>query len=261
MDRHSRPRVQTRRAGFTLVELLAVIAIIALLAGLLIPVIASSTHAARASSCLANVRALQMAHLSYAEAHKGFLADARLPHGGADLGSAESFVATLQPFLDNQLQVMRSPLDASPHWSRQMGGQGVPVPGSKSRFRQTSYGINNHLSREFSALGALDPARVTDRISRVPNPAMTVHTVCMATTGDFAGADHPHVEEWGEGAASATIARAQISIASVGGTPAADARSNYGYADGHVATEMFGRVYAGEQANALDPFVARTFRP
>jgi prepilin-type processing-associated H-X9-DG protein len=90
---------------------------------------------------------------------------------------------------------------------------------------------------------------------------MTVHTVCMATTGDFAGADHPHVEEWGEGAASATIARTQLSIASVGGTPAADARSNYGFADGHVATEMFGRVYAGEQANAFDPFVARTFRP
>jgi prepilin-type N-terminal cleavage/methylation domain-containing protein/prepilin-type processing-associated H-X9-DG protein len=261
MDRLSWPRARARRTGFTLVELLAVIAIIALLAGLLVPVIASATRAARASSCLANVRALQMAHLSYAEAHKGFLADARLPHGGADLGSAESFVTTLQPFLDNQLQVMRSPLDTSPHWSRAMGGQGVPVAGSTSRFRQTSYGINNHLSREFSAWGALDPARVTDRIGRVPNPAMTVHTVCMATTGDFAGADHPHVEEWGEGAASATIARTQLSIASVGSTPAADARSNYGFADGHVATEMFGRVYAGEQANAFDPFVARTFRP
>ncbi|MBM4007001.1 MAG: prepilin-type N-terminal cleavage/methylation domain-containing protein [Planctomycetes bacterium] len=261
MDRQFRPRVQTRRSAFTLVELLAVIAIIALLAGLLIPVIASSSRAARASACLANVRALQMAHLSYAEEHKGFLADARLPHGGADLGSAESFVATLQPFLDNQLQVMRSPLDGSPHWSVEMGGSGVPVTGSTSRFRRTSYGINNHLSREFSALGALDPARVTDRIGRIPNPAMTVHTVCMATTGDFAGADHPHVEEWGEGAASAMIARTQLSIASVGGTPAADARSNYGFADGHVATEMFGRVYASEQANAFDPFAARTFRP
>ena len=261
MDRLSCPCARARRAGFTLVELLAVIAIVALLAGLLVPVIASATRAARTSSCLANVRALQMAHLSYAEAHKGFLADARLPHGGADLGSAESFVHTLQPFLDNQLQVMRSPLDTSPHWSRAMGGQGVPVAGSTSRFRQTSYGVNNHLSREFSAWGALDPSRVTDRIGRVPNPAMTVHTVCMATTGDFAGADHPHVEEWGEGAASATIARTQLSIASVGGTPAADARSNYGFADGHVSTEMFGRVYAGEQANAFDPFVARTFRP
>jgi prepilin-type processing-associated H-X9-DG protein len=142
-----------------------------------------------------------------------------------------------------------------------MGGQGVPVAGSTSRFRQTSYGVNNHLSRDFSALGALDPSRVTDRIGRVPNPAMTVHTVCMTTTGDFAGADHPHVEEWGEGAASATIARTQLSIDSVGGSPAADARSNYGFADGHVATEMFGRVYLGEQANAFDPFVARTFRP
>ena len=83
MDRLSWPRARARSAGFTLVELLAVIAIVALLAGLLVPVIASATRAARTSSCLANVRALQMAHLSYAEAHKGFLADARLPHGGA----------------------------------------------------------------------------------------------------------------------------------------------------------------------------------
>jgi prepilin-type N-terminal cleavage/methylation domain-containing protein/prepilin-type processing-associated H-X9-DG protein len=259
MDRSS--RTHACRTGFTLVELLAVIAIIALLAGLLVPVIASATRSARTSACLSNVRSLQQAHLSYAESNKGFLADARLPHGGADLGSQQSFVVTLQPFLDDQTQVMRSPLDASPHWSRPMGGQGVPVPGSRDRFRQTSYGINNHLTREFSAWGALDPARMTDRIQRIANPANTVHTVCMATTGDYAGADHPHVEEWGEAPASASIARTQLSIAAVGGSPAADARSNYGFADGHVATEMFGRVYAGEQANAFDPFVARTFRP
>lgn len=260
MNRSPR-RLSVRRPGFTLVELLAVVAIIALLAGVLVPVIASATRSARTSACLANVRSLQMAHVAYAESHKGFLADARLPHGGADLGSQQSFVFTLQPFIDGEVRVMRSPLDASPHWSREMGGQGVPVPGSKTRFRQTSYGLNNHLSREFSPWGALDPARVTDRLQRVANPAATVHTLCMATTGAYAGADHPHVEEWGEGAAAASVAGTQVSIASVGGSPAPDARSNYGFADGHVSTETFGRLYAGEQANAFDPSIARTYRP
>ena len=251
-----------RRTGFTLVELLVVVAITALLIGLLLPTVRSVQRSARVTSCLANLRSLQAAHLSYAETHKGWLADARLPHGGADLGSTESFVTTLKPYLDDPSRVMRSPLDESPHWPASMGGQGIAVPGGGGkRFRQTSYGINDFLSREFSPWGALDPGRVTDRLSRISSPATTVHTLCMATTGGFAGADHPHVEEWGPATNAPAIARTQVFINAAGSDATADGRSNYGFADGHVATESFGRLYAGEQANAFDPFCARTCRP
>ena len=252
-----------RRTGFTLVELLVVVAVLALLVGLLLPTVRSVQRSARTSACLANIRAIEMAHISYAEANKGFLADARLPHGGGDLGSTESFVTTLRPFLDDQTRVMRSPLDDSPHWPVLLGGQGIAVPGSGGkRFRQTSYGINDYLAREFSPWAALDPARLTDRLQRIPSPASTVHTLCMTTTGDFAGADHPHVENWSNGTRAGTIAATQIGSGWAGGAAStSDARGNYGFADGHVATEIFGRLYVGEESNSFDPFIARTFRP
>lgn len=256
------PSVAAARRGFTLVELLVVVAIVALLAGMLLPALRSVRHASRTSACLQNIRSLERAHLCYAETHKGWLADARLPHGGSDQGSQESFVTALMPCLEDQARVMRSPLDASPHWSADDGGRGLPVPGSKSRFRRTSYGINNHLAREYSAWGALDPARVTDRLSRIGSPANTVHTVFMAETGDYAGADHPHVEEWGDGAQAAAVASTQVAIGVVAGRAGtADAVGNYGFADGHTSTEMFGRLYRSEAENAFDPVPARTFRP
>lgn len=257
------PRRARRRPAFTLVELLVVVAVIALLVGLLLPTVRSVQRGARNASCLANIRALEMAHLAYAEANKGFLADARLPHGGADLGATESFVVTLKPYLDDQARSMRSPLDDSPHWPASLGGEGLAVRGSAGkRFRQTSYGINNHLCRTFSAWAAIDPARLSDRLQRIPSPATTVHTLCMAATGDFAGADHPHVETWGSGTRAGPLAAAQVGTGWAGGTAStSDARGNYGFADGHVASETFGRLYIDMNANAFDPLTARTFRP
>ena len=258
----SRHRFRAVRPGFTLVELLVVIAVIALLAGLLLPALRSVRQGARVSGCLANLRSLQRGHLAYAESNRGFLADARLPHGGADQGKGESFVETLLPFLDEQSAVMRSPLDDSPHWPVEIGGQGVPVPGSGGRFRRTSYGINNHLAREFSAWAALDPARITDRLQAIRSPACTVHTICMAQEGEFAGADHPHVEEWGASPQAAAIAATQVGTAWVSGRPGtADAQGNYAFADGHASSEMFSRLYRDETANAFDPFLAGSFRP
>lgn len=263
MIQTSPPRPLGRRPAFTLVELLVVVAVLALLIGLLLPTVRSVQRSARNSACLTNIRALEMAHLTYAAASKGYLADARLPHGGADLGSTESFVSTLKPYLDDASRLMRSPLDDSPHWPVSLGGEGIAVRGSGGkRFRQTSYGINNHLCRAFSAWAAIDPARLTDRLQRIPSPATTVHTLCMASTGDFAGADHPHVETWGAGTRAGPLAAAQAGTGWAGGTPSTgDARGNYGFADGHVASETFGRLYLDMNANAFDPLSARTFRP
>ncbi|MFN3169048.1 MAG: type II secretion system protein [Phycisphaeraceae bacterium] len=65
----------TRRA-FTLIELLVVIAIIALLIGILVPVLASARDAALGTSCLANHQQLMVATQNYAHEHKD-----RIPYG------------------------------------------------------------------------------------------------------------------------------------------------------------------------------------
>ncbi len=65
-----------RRRGFTLVELLVVIAIIAALAALLLPAVTSAHHAAKRTACLSNLRQVGLAIHSYAADFDG-----RIPFG------------------------------------------------------------------------------------------------------------------------------------------------------------------------------------
>jgi prepilin-type N-terminal cleavage/methylation domain-containing protein len=61
------------RRGFTLVELLVVIGIIALLIAILMPVLRRAKEAANAAQCSSNQRQLMMAFLMFANEHKGHL--------------------------------------------------------------------------------------------------------------------------------------------------------------------------------------------
>ncbi len=67
--------IATRRspAAFTLVELLVVIGIIALLIGILLPVLGRAREAGRSVSCLSSIRQLNTTVLLYVNDHKGTL--------------------------------------------------------------------------------------------------------------------------------------------------------------------------------------------
>ncbi len=65
----------SRRSGFTLIELLVVIAIIAILAAILFPVFAQAREKARGSSCLSNVKQIDLGILMYVQDY-----DERFPY-------------------------------------------------------------------------------------------------------------------------------------------------------------------------------------
>lgn len=80
-----------RLAGFTLVELLVVIAVIAILALLLMPVVKSSLLAAKSAKCKQNLKQLAAAYMSYASDHDGsVVTDGKSPY---------EWTRVIQPYL------------------------------------------------------------------------------------------------------------------------------------------------------------------
>jgi prepilin-type N-terminal cleavage/methylation domain-containing protein len=61
----------SQRAAFTLIELLVVIAIIAILAGLLLPVLGRAKYSGMRSYCLNNIRQQHLCQMMYADDHAG----------------------------------------------------------------------------------------------------------------------------------------------------------------------------------------------
>lgn len=90
-----RPRVGVPRAAFTLVELLAVIAIIGLLLALLVPAIQASRESARRATCSNNLYQLGRAAAAYEAANGHF------PPGSIG-SSAYSWVVMILPQLEQQ---------------------------------------------------------------------------------------------------------------------------------------------------------------
>lgn len=96
-----------RKQGFTLVELLVVIGIIGLLAGMLMPSLAQAKRKANSIKCLNNLRQLSLSGTMYASDHDDeFPRRARLTN---------SWIFALQPYYKDQ-KILKCPSDAFLEW-------------------------------------------------------------------------------------------------------------------------------------------------
>ncbi len=114
-----------RRPGFTLFELLAVIATIGILAAILLPALARSRESARRASCLANMAQLGMVLKMYAEEH-----DRNLPWSGGN-GNADCLLALRGDYVTDE-KIFFCPSDTNVsdgklierEWTTRLNGDG-----------------------------------------------------------------------------------------------------------------------------------------
>jgi type II secretory pathway pseudopilin PulG len=232
------------------VELLVVIGIIALLISILMPTLGAANRAAKRMKCLSNLRNMQMAQILYCNDNRGYLVQAGHGHGGAHMLDEIAWFTTLNSYYQNKL-VARCPADDSPHWGP--APEGTPIPGAPAdQRRRTSYGINPFLDRDLVPWGG-PYIRITD----VRRSSTTIQFLEMAKTGEFAGADHPHVESW-IGPLAAYMASTQCETDMHGGrAQTMDAVANWGFLDGHAETlrlrDVMGAGITFGKQNRLDP--------
>jgi prepilin-type N-terminal cleavage/methylation domain-containing protein len=95
-----------RKHGFTLLELIVVISIIAILAAILFPVFAQARERARSVSCASNLKQLGLALQLYAPDYRGYFPPA-----------ADTFMDPLMPYVKNEM-IFVCPSGLSEVWLR-----------------------------------------------------------------------------------------------------------------------------------------------
>ncbi len=207
------PNVFRYRRGFTLVELLTVIAIIGVLAAILVPVASRVRYSARISQCASNLRQIFMAFELYAVDHQNKWPPIRIP--AAD----QNF-----PYLLRDYVPMKSKYGGGAALNIYMCPEGVLQNSSKASV--SYYGVNKYLYGEGSSIGISDEMAKDTPKSRVTSPSRTIllADTCIQSNGNPASSIG-----YGSGGIPGTLQ---------GPTPAekkhAKGSANIAYADGHV---------------------------
>jgi len=186
--------------AFTLVELLVVVAVIAVLAGLLAPAAIRISEESRATKCSGFLRQLGTAAMLYAADHEMSLPVTvhQRRQGGV------SWTRTLQEYASGTL-TFRCPDD--PHSTRAY-----------------SYVLNDFLTPNPAGAPDLD----FSRLSRIERPSQTF--VFAEADAGYANSDHFHFSEYAGRAVPAPVFAAQVAVERHGGS------ANYVFADGHMET-------------------------
>jgi prepilin-type processing-associated H-X9-DG protein len=106
-----RPRVHPARRGVTIVELLAVVAVVALVLALMLPAVRHSGEAPRRSQCVSNLKQIALALHNYASDHGGFPPSTTVDARGRPLHSWRTLIL---PYIEQQ--ALYATIDLTKPW-------------------------------------------------------------------------------------------------------------------------------------------------
>jgi prepilin-type N-terminal cleavage/methylation domain-containing protein/prepilin-type processing-associated H-X9-DG protein len=148
-----------RKAGFTLVELLVVVAIISILAGLLLPMLNRAVESARQTQCKNNLRQIYLGFLAYADKWSSFIPPRHCKLSGYtyDLSWHDHIAQQLEePLFYRQKGIFSCPTRGE--------GESISPPEAQGCWNPP-YGINAYHSPDFTY-----PPAVMVKLSRIAKP-------------------------------------------------------------------------------------------
>jgi prepilin-type N-terminal cleavage/methylation domain-containing protein/prepilin-type processing-associated H-X9-DG protein len=178
----TRPSVQhvgglrARRAGFTLLELMAVVTIILIVVGLLSVALNQTRTRTMRVTCLDNMRQLQIAWRIYADDNNDFVALNKMAAPGGTVGIAAAPRNSTNSWVAGNPKEDRT-VDPLSHgtlfqYTRQAELYRCPMDSSTTRFgtpRTRSYSIDSYLGGDDEELDSRVKMRTTDLINPSPD--------------------------------------------------------------------------------------------
>jgi prepilin-type N-terminal cleavage/methylation domain-containing protein/prepilin-type processing-associated H-X9-DG protein len=225
-----------RKLGFTLIELMVVVVIIALLAGLALPAIGRALTNAQKAKCMNNMRQIGLAMMTYAGEN-----NYRLPETSHTVSIGNTWINVLEPYLSNMDEVRICPAD--------------PLKKERLAAGGTSYILNS-----FLFVPQIDPfgnviGGPTNNLLHIERPSQTMMAFIISENQAVgASNDHTHSSTWiSWGAVTSDISPDRFTASSQPDHSVGS--SNYLFADGRVesldASLVKARIENGE--NIAEP--------